>query len=186
MRSPAGQALTLAVDLLRFPSKVRALRCAPLPPGILLLLRLAADEADARLEAGEMHKRAVAAHRDAAIFFIEQVLLASNSDSYRMLGLDKSAGNAELRRHMVYLLKWLHPDRHGDAHKAHLARRVLLAWNDIRAANRAASGRADAERESGSRSSLRKRPHISERASRNVLLAKVGFHGRPRRRLWPL
>jgi hypothetical protein len=136
MSSRQTQALGAALDLLRMPSKARAMRSAPLPPGIFLLLRLAAEEAEAQTEAQRINKRAPNAHREAAIFFIEQILLSSGSDAYRMLGLDQSATNAELRRHMVYLLKWLHPDRNGDPHKTRLARRVLLAWNELRAGRR--------------------------------------------------
>jgi hypothetical protein len=126
------QALSAAVDLLRIPSKVRAMRSAPLPTGILLLLRLAAEEAEAQAEAGKLDRRAPDAHREAAIFFIEQILLASNSNAYRMLGLDETATSSEMRRHMAYLLKWLHPDRNRDPYKTRLARRVILAWNEIR------------------------------------------------------
>lgn len=113
------------------------MRSAPLPPGILLLLRLAAEDGEALLDAEKITKRARESHRDAAIFFIEQILLASNSDAYRMLGLDKTATTVEMRRHMAYLLKWLHPDRNTDPHKGRLARRVLLAWNQLSAARRA-------------------------------------------------
>jgi hypothetical protein len=142
------QALRAAIDLLRIPSQVRALRAAPLPPGILLLLRLAAAESDAEHEAQKINKHAPEANRAAAIFFIEQVLLASNSDAYRMLGLDKTASAAELRRHMAYLLKWLHPDLGNDPHKARLARRVLVAWNEIKtgARSRDNSDRCASER----------------------------------------
>ena len=48
--------------------------------------------------------------RQAAVFFIEQILLSSDADSYRILGLDHSATAGELRSHMALLLKWLHPD----------------------------------------------------------------------------
>jgi hypothetical protein len=130
------QALSVAVDLLRMPSKVRAMRSAPLPSGILLLLRLAAEEAEAQSEAGKLDKRAPDAHREAAIFFIEQILLASNSNAYRVLGLDETATSTEMRRHMAYLLKWLHPDRNQDPHKALLARRVILAWNELKFSQR--------------------------------------------------
>lgn len=134
MRRRQVQALSAAVDLLRIPSQARKMRSAPLPPGILLLLRLAAEDGDARLDAEKITTRARESHRDAAIFFIEQILLASSSDAYRVLGLDRTATIAEMRRHMAYLLRWLHPDRNTDPHKGRLARRVLLAWNELRSA----------------------------------------------------
>lgn len=136
MRRRQVQALSAAVDLLRMPSQARKMRSAPLPPGILLLLRLAAEDGDARLDAEKITTRARESHRDAAIFFIEQILLTSSSDAYRVLGLDRTATVSEMRRHMAYLLRWLHPDRNTDPHKGRLARRVLLAWNELRTARR--------------------------------------------------
>lgn len=140
MSGSQAQALKVALDLLRMPSQVRVMRSAPLPPGVLLLLRLAASELEAEREAGKINSRTPDANREAAVFFIEQVLLASNSDSYRVLGLDDTATLTELRRHMAYLLKWLHPDLSRDPHKARLAQRVLIAWNELKAGKRAREG----------------------------------------------
>jgi len=146
-----NHALKTALDLLRIPSQVRLMRSAPLPPGVLLLLRLAAAESGAECEAEKLNLRGSSAHRDAAIFFIEQVLLSSNSDAYRVLGLDATATVSELRRHMAYLLKWLHPDLSRDPHKARLAQRVLVAWNEVKA-----SKRPDGVPQIGAHESLRK------------------------------
>ncbi|MGO4685548.1 J domain-containing protein [Hyphomicrobium sp. 2TAF46] len=146
-----NHALKAALDLLRIPSQVRLMRLAPLPPGVLLLLRLAAAESDAECEAEKLNLRGPSAHRDAAIFFIEQVLLSSNSDAYRVLGLDATATVSELRRHMAYLLKWLHPDLSRDPHKERLAQRVLVAWNEVKAAKR-----LDGVPQNGAHESLRK------------------------------
>jgi hypothetical protein len=131
-----ADALIAAIDLFRLPSKVRTMRASPLPPGILLLLRLAAEESEALVEAGALAKRALDSHRKAAIFFIEQVLMASDDNALRLLGLDEAATPAERRRHLVYLLKWLHPDRNDDPHKARLAQRVIVAWNELKTGKR--------------------------------------------------
>ncbi len=48
--------------------------------------------------------------RQAATFFIEQILFAPNADSYRVLGASTSASAGELRRNVALLLRWLHPD----------------------------------------------------------------------------
>ena len=48
--------------------------------------------------------------REASAFFIEQILLGPDADSYRVLGADRNAAAAELRRNMALLLRWLHPD----------------------------------------------------------------------------
>ncbi len=147
MTGSQNHALKAALDLLRIPSQVRLMRSAPLPPGVLLLLRLAAAETGAECEAEELTPRGSFANRDAAIFFIEQVLLSSNSDAYRVLGLDATATVSELRRHMAYLLKWLHPDLNRDPHKARLAQRVLVAWNEVKAVKRQDGGPVDSAHE---------------------------------------
>ena len=48
--------------------------------------------------------------REAAGFFVEQILLFPGADSYRVLGASPEATNRELRRNMSLLLRWLHPD----------------------------------------------------------------------------
>jgi len=188
MRKRQAEALTAAVDLLRMPSKVRAMRSSPLPPGISLLLRLAAEEADASSEAENANKRTPDAHRDAAIFFIEQILLATDSDAYRVLGLDVTATTAELRRHMAYLLKWLHPDHNGDPHKARLARRVLFAWNELKSAKRSngCGSRAQAERKQRrANNPMRKRPIVIASRKQAPHLRWVNYRKRQRARFWP-
>ncbi|SFV34607.1 J domain-containing protein [Hyphomicrobium facile] len=193
MSASQAKALKAALDLIRMPSQVRVMRSAPLPPGVLLLLRLAASELEAEREAGKINNRAPDANREAAIFFIEQVLLASNSDSYRVLGLDDTATLAELRRHMAYLLKWLHPDLSRDPHKARLAQRVLIAWNELKAGKRAREGQKDSSPPHLMRapnSSCRQRAFgaTRQRGDRQTQLRTItgGFGSLFRRRIWPL
>ncbi|MBS0235246.1 MAG: J domain-containing protein [Proteobacteria bacterium] len=165
------------------------MRSSPLPRGILLLLRLAAEEADALSEAEKADKRARDAHRDAAIFFIEQILLAANSDAYRVLGLDETATPTERRRHMVYLLKWLHPDRHGDPHKARLARRVLLAWNELKSTRRSSDCSSSTQTERRSRrvnNAMRAPPAIVTTRKRTLYLRWFIDRKRLRARFWSL
>ncbi len=188
-----NEALNAALDLIRMPSQVRLMRSAPLPTGVLLLLRLAAAETGAESEAEKLNKRTSSANRDAAIFFIEQVLLASNSNAYRVLGLDDGATATELRRHMAYLLKWLHPDVSGDPHKARLAQRVLVAWNEVKAAKRVREESQDHASEpiaKATNAGYRSR-QLSKRRLACGRQDKSPFHAAPlgghtRRRVWPL
>jgi hypothetical protein len=193
MSTNQAKALQAALDLIRMPSQVRVMRSAPLPPGVLLLLRLAAAEADAEREARTINNRAPDANREAAIFFIEQVLLSSNSDAYRVLGLDDTATITELRRHMAYLLKWLHPDLSSDPHKARLAQRVLVAWNELKAGKRARGGRKDLASTHATRaknSSCRQRTLRATRPPgerhKMVRASAARFGSLFRRRIWPL
>jgi hypothetical protein len=144
-------ALKLAVDLLHVPAQVRLMRSEPLPDGVVLLLRIAAGEADAERDAVALTQRSVETVRRAAAFFIEQILFAPDADSYRVLGVDAGASAGELRRNAGLLLKWLHPDRDRHDPRAVFASRVTGAWNDLktperRAAYDAQHRKADASR----------------------------------------
>ena len=79
-------ALKLAFDLFDFPSQARAAPKAPLPPDLVSLLRIAAGEEDTLREAVRASGRPPRIVRDAAGFFIEQVMLFPEADSYRVLG----------------------------------------------------------------------------------------------------
>jgi hypothetical protein len=160
-------ALKLAVDLLHVPAQVRLIRSEPLPDGVVLLLRIAAGEADAEREAVALTRRSVETIRRAAAFFIEQILFAPDADSYRVLGVDAGASAAELRRNAGLLLKWLHPDRDRHDPRAVFASRVTGAWNDLKTPERRAaydaqhrkanSGRRDSK--AGARS--RRKNHLA-------------------------
>jgi hypothetical protein len=131
-----GDALRAAIGMFYVPSRVHVMRSAPLPSGINLVLRLAAGDAGAAAEAERLCERSADVTRPAAVFFIEQVLLCAEDDSYRLLGLDNTATTPELRAHMALLLKWLHPDRNGEAHRLHLAQRVIQAWDKVKTPER--------------------------------------------------
>jgi hypothetical protein len=111
MRMGAEKALRAAIELFHMPSRVRIARAESLPTGVDLLLRIAAGEAEAEATAIASTGRSRDVIRQAAIFFIEQVLLCPTSDSYRILGADSCVSNSELRRNMALLVKWLHADR---------------------------------------------------------------------------
>jgi DnaJ domain len=136
-------ALRVAIDLLRVPSRVRPIRSAALPDGVPLLLEIAAGDARAAARAADLTGRTPEVVRDASAFFVEQILLAPESDSYRVLGCAAKASNADLRRNMALLLKWLHPDMehsgNGRADRSMFAGRVTLAWDDLKTAERRAA-----------------------------------------------
>ena len=142
------------------PSRVRIARAEPLPAGVDLLLRIAAGEAEAEGTAIASTGRSLDLIRQAAIFFIEQVLLCPNSDSYRVLGADLCASNGELRRNMALLARWLHPDKDPHGQRSVFASRVNQAWNDLKTPERRASydegrGRVLAQKRSKTRGQSR-------------------------------
>lgn len=127
-------ALRAAFDLLAAPSRRRQLRKTPLPNDIVLLLRIVADDLEAiEACAGHVEKSPNQLH-EAAAFYIEQVMLAPQADSYRVLGARRDAPSAELRRHLGYLCKWLHSDR--ETARSVFLLRVTQAWNNVKTPER--------------------------------------------------
>jgi hypothetical protein len=132
-------ALKLALDLLHVPWRVRLVREQPLPEGVPLLLRVAAGEAASEEAAAKAAGRPPEVVRQAAAFFIEQILLAPDADSYRLLGAGPAATNAELRTNMALLMKWLHPDAARQGEQSVFAARIAAAWNNLKSPERRAA-----------------------------------------------
>jgi hypothetical protein len=132
-------ALQIAIDLFHVPSQVRFVRAAPLPDGTPILLRIAAGDEEAEITAATLINRPRDIIRQAATFFIEQILLAPHTDSYRVLGASPQASAAELRRNLALLSKWLHPDRNAHNDRSVFIDRVTGAWNDVKTPERRAT-----------------------------------------------
>jgi hypothetical protein len=75
----AGAILT-ASQMLQRPVLVRAVRKAPLPKGMTFLLEVAVGEAEALAEAERLTGDRPDVQRDAACFFVEQVLFIQGAD----------------------------------------------------------------------------------------------------------
>jgi hypothetical protein len=133
------EAFRLAIDVLHFPAKARLLRSSPLPDDVFDLIRVACGDKQAVAEAANVTGRPRQLLRDAAGFFVEQVLFYPGSDAYRVLGARRDATYQELRRNMAALLRWLHPDgdRHGE--RAVFASRVTEAWDNLKTEDRRAA-----------------------------------------------
>jgi hypothetical protein len=129
-------ALGVAIDLLHMPSRVRLVRADPLPVQVPDLLRVAAGDEEAMRQASDVTGRSRDVVRDAVAFFIEQILLSPEADSYRVLGANPEATSAELRRNMALLLRWLHPDLDPGAGRSIFVTRVTRAWNDLKTLDR--------------------------------------------------
>ena len=134
-----------ALDISHNPATVRLAQRATLPAGLTLLLRIAAGDSEAIASATEKTGRTERRLREAAGFFIEQVLLHPDSSSYRVLGGGVETPTAELRRNMALLLSWLHPDvaAHNNIDAAEIDRsvfagRVTQAWENLKTEERRA------------------------------------------------
>jgi hypothetical protein len=132
-------ALKLALELLVVPWRVRLVREEPLPEGVPLILRVASGDAEAEQAAAKAAARSPEVVRQAATFFIEQILLCPGADSYRILGAGPTATSGELRTNMALLMKWLHPDAAQEGQQAVYAQRLAAAWNDLKSPERRAA-----------------------------------------------
>ncbi len=180
-------AVRVAIDLVHVPSRVRLVRREPLPEGVLTVLQIAAGDEAAEIEAAEAVGRPRELVRSAAAFFIEQILLGPNSDSYRVLGADRNATAAELRRNMALLLRWLHPDVDRKGLRSMFAGRVTQAWGTLKTPDR----RAAYDKESAARARRRSSGHA--RKKRRSAAPGQGFgvwrdppQGLLRRAMWLL
>ena len=129
-------ALLEALALHRTPRARRPRADEPLPEGMSHLIRLAAGEESAFLAARGIAGETGETLREAARFYVQQVMFAPTSDSFRVLGVNRDADEPILREHYRWLVRWLHPDRNPDEWEALYADRVNQAWQDLRTPER--------------------------------------------------
>jgi hypothetical protein len=126
-----NQALEAALALSLAPNMVRVLRRQPLPTGITLLLQILARETQALSEAKSRTRLDENELIAVVELYILRVMLFRGATPRRILGVEDGAERGQIRRHMGYLMGWLHPDKSGNTWRAPFARRVLEAWQRI-------------------------------------------------------
>lgn len=178
----ARSAVSSAVELMNLPSRVRAARTQPLPPDVGLLLRLATGDGDAEREAALITERTVETNKRAAAFFIEQILLSPDADSYRILGGTSATSSEDLRRNMALLVKYLHPDIEPVGDRSIFVRRVTAAWEDLKTPDRRANYDSRTGPEARQATPLRqagrpRQPSGDEADKMAALLAPPGVRG---------
>ena len=77
--------------------------------------------------------------REAAAFYIEQIMLTPSADSYRVLGTRPGASDAELRQNLALLCRWLHSDVCQDQGRSVFFLRITEAWNNLKTPERRAA-----------------------------------------------
>jgi hypothetical protein len=132
-------AVKTAIDLMQLPGQTRHLRTMPLPDDVVVLLEIASGDEQATRHAADKVGRTTEMVREAAAFFIIQILFCPEADSYRVLGAKPEAPVGELRRNMRLLLRWLHPDLNPISERSIFAARVTRAWNDLKTPERRAA-----------------------------------------------
>lgn len=170
-----ADALVAALAMLDSPRAARLARSLRMPGGIAFLLEIAAGEPHALAKASTSTGRSEAVLKDAASFFIEQVLLQPGADSYRVLGGNQETPNEELRRNMALLMRWLHPDLvsngapGGSLDRSLYASRVTRAWESIKTPERRAAYTASLpakERKDSGSAAATKEIHLEQDAAR--------------------
>jgi hypothetical protein len=131
-------AVESALGLFAAPDRLEWFRSAPLPSGMLSVIRIAAG--DQQLAATVAQATGVPVERlvEACAFFVSGVLFDAGSDHFRLLGGDRRTDEATLKQHFRWLLKWLHPDRDPEDWMSVHADRLNVAWNTLRRADRRA------------------------------------------------
>jgi hypothetical protein len=132
-------ALRAALSLLHMPSSIRRVRAEPLPQGVDVLLQILAGDQAVLADASARTERPASLLRDAAKFFVEQILLAPDTGSYRVLGASSDTQSSTLRHNMALLLRWLHPDKMPTDDRRVLVERVTLAWENLKTPERRAA-----------------------------------------------
>lgn len=132
-------AVEAALGLFREPSRLAWSKAAPLPSGMLTLIRLAAGDAALARQVSAATGEPVDRLFEACTFYVSGVLFDADGDHFRVLGVEPTADEATLKQHFRWLLKWLHPDRDPENWVSAYADRLNVAWNTLRRADRRAA-----------------------------------------------
>lgn len=119
-----------ALDFTRMPALARTSVVPPIPPDILEVIQIAAASPEACRDAAAATGESTQTLIEAARFYLQQLLFRPDANCQRVLGLPPGASRATARKHMRWLLQWLHPDRN-DGLDAVYAERVVTAWREI-------------------------------------------------------
>jgi hypothetical protein len=170
-------AVKIAIDLLHFPSQTRYIRSAPLPDDVVVLLRIVSADEEVTRQVAQNAGRSLETVREAAAFYILQILLFPEADSYRVLGAKPEATNGELRHNMALLLRWLHPDLDRKRERSAFAARVTRAWNDLKTPERRARYDRLQRRSVVDKSLSRKKARLSAQANGQFRRNRAHFAG---------
>jgi DnaJ-domain-containing protein 1 len=131
-------AVSLALELADNPSLARGMRRRPLPRDVLMLIKIAAECPETSHRISLSTRMPPQRIREAAILYLETVVLSSGASKYRLLGVTPDAPQALLREHMRWIMKWLHPDRTKSDWESTFVHQVLGAWQELKSPERRA------------------------------------------------
>lgn len=151
--APRPDALTVAIRLKAFPTLANGIRQAPLPTSMLPVIRIAGGCETSLAAARQTTGLAGAELVEACRLLLMLLLSAAGTDPRRLLCVEPSMPAERGHEHMVWLLKWLHPDRSDTPGQAALAAKVLAAWREVRGSEPAAVETVSTPPDSGADSS---------------------------------
>lgn len=131
MSATPNQALSAALALMTTRNLLEDMRRHDLPADVSFLFRILADEAGAIEMAQGMFAYSPAQLKDAAEFYVKEVVLYAQAPPLRMLGFNAMASRTEMRDRLRLLMLWLHPDRQKANWQQFYAARVLTAWRTV-------------------------------------------------------
>ncbi len=166
--------IALALDLARMPALAHSTEKLPLPTDILEIMRVAAGSPETCQSAAQATGQPPAVLVEAARFYVQQMLLRPDADSYRVLGLTPGASRELARQHLRSLLQWLHPDVNSEWDSVY-AERVLKAWREV-------SANIDPSSPSNSRSHVLAEPGSSAPVN-SVPKSRIPWIERPPRKM---
>lgn len=130
------EAIEIALEIYRKPAQARTLHRHAVPSGMLNVIKVAAGT-DEEIKALVDDKTAGSMPvKEAAVFYLQQVLMNADGDDFRQLGLRRGASLQDVKDHKRWLLKWLHPDRNGSPWEQVLFGRVKAAADRLEGAIR--------------------------------------------------
>ncbi len=136
MTDDGTDALEQALALHATPGILPMLRERPLPRAVLLLIRIAAGDSEAVTSTTARTSETRQVVTDAAVLYIQQVMLHGTADSYRLLGARPESSDKTIKENYRWLMRWLHPDRHPERWEVVYSERVNRAWNSLNSEQR--------------------------------------------------
>lgn len=130
----AHDALGRVVELTQSPQRASVLKAQDLPHDIIIPIRIAGGCGETCWQAVQTTRLPPEAIRDASRAYLQLVLFAEDSDCFRVLGVQPGASTEQMRDHMRWLLRWLHPDRNEGEWESVYAERVISAWREAKTA----------------------------------------------------
>ena len=113
-----NSAVNDAINVYRQPSRLHGLWQHGLPDDVLLVIKIAAGDADTITSSAKSNNVEEVSLREAADFYLRQMFLHAGNSRHRLLGLELEAELGVVQIHRRWLLKWLHPDRAASKWKA--------------------------------------------------------------------